>query len=289
MSVVADGDHFAAQGGLALLRRRWSPPHASRVLAIVHGFAEHSERYDHVARWLAERGYRVHAFDQRGHGESEGPRNFAPRFEALIDDVERFLALVRREEGDRPLVLLGHSAGGLQVAWLLAERHPEVAAAVLSGPLLRHPVRVSGLGAGLLRALGAVAPRLRLPLGLSAESLSRDPEVVRAYQEDPRIGTACSARLALELLRRPDEALARAAAVRVPLLIVHGEADPLCDVEGSRAFQRALGAERAALITYPGLLHEILNEPEWPQVLGDVHGWIEKHVPAAGDPVGGGA
>lgn len=279
MSVVLEADHFAARGGLALRRRRWSGPHAKPrgTFAIVHGLAEHSARYDHVARSLVERGWRVHAFDQRGHGESEGARNYAPRFELGLDDIERFLLLVRREEGDRPLVLLGHSMGGLQVAVLLAERRPQVTAAVLSGPALS--VGGSSTRLALVRLLSALAPRLRLGRAFEASGLSRDAEVVRAYEADPLISTRVTMRLVGELLRYAARAPAYAPKIAVPLLVAHGEADPLCDVDGSRAFCASLPPGRGELITYPGLRHEILNEPEWPQVLGDICDWIDKQLP----------
>ncbi len=280
MSVTLDRDQFSARGGPVLRRRRWSGPDPMRAFAIVHGIAEHSARYDHVARFLAERGWRVHAFDQRGHGESEGPRNHVSRFEVYLDDIERFLELVRREEGDRPVVLLGHSMGGLEVACLLALRRPRLDAAVLSAPALSVGPGVSRLQRGLVRALSVVAPRLRLGRGFSAEALSRDPEVVRAYEADPLISPRVTSRLLVELLKRATRAVSCAPAIQVPLLIAHGEADPLCDVEGSRAFSGALPPGRGELVTYPGLLHEILNEPEWRQVLGDICAWLDKKLPA---------
>ncbi len=280
MSAELDVDHFAAAGGLALRRRRWSGERAERVIALVHGFAEHSGRYDGVARRLVARGFRVHGFDQRGHGESEGPRNHVSRFELLLDDIERFLAVVRGEEGARPLLLLGHSMGGLETIRLLADRRPNVAAAVVSGPALALGGGVSRLRLLLARALSRVAPRLRVPTGLPATGLSRDPEVVRAYQTDPLISTAASARLAAELLRATGTAIRAATRIQVPLLIVHGEADPLCDVAGSREFARLAGSG-VDLRTYPGLLHEVLFEPEGPEVLDDVVAWIERRVPLA--------
>jgi alpha-beta hydrolase superfamily lysophospholipase len=279
MSVEVETDRFAASGGLGLRRRRWWGPRADRALAIVHGFAEHSARYDFVARWFAERGYRVHAFDQRGHGESEGPRNHTPHFETLLDDLERFLESVRLEERDAPLVLLGHSMGGLEVACLLARRRPDVAAAVLSGPGLALG---DGISRAMIRAaslLSRVAPRLRLPSGLDARALSRDDAVVAAYRADPLIHTFMTARLAADLFRAAEGVQGEAARIEVPVLIVHGEADPLCDVEGSRRFHRSLATEGSGVRTYPGLLHEILNEPEREQVLADIHGWIEKRAP----------
>lgn len=274
--VALELDHFAAAGGLALRRRRWSGPEPRRALAIVHGFAEHSGRYDHVARWFAERGFRVHAFDQRGHGESEGPRNHTPSFAHLLDDVERFLAVVRREEGERPLVLLGHSMGGLEVVLLLGERRPALVAAVAVGPALAVPASAGRLAA--IRALSAVLPGLRVPTGLPATGLSRDPRVVAAYESDPLISTRGSARLLAELLSAAGRALEVAPRIEVPLLLVHGESDPLCDVSGSRRFHGALAPGRGDLRTYPGLLHEVLNEPEWQSVLADILAWLERRA-----------
>lgn len=276
--VAVELDHFAAAGGLALRRRRWSGPEHGRALAIVHGFAEHSGRYDHVARWFAERGFRVHAFDQRGHGESEGPRNHAPSFARLLDDVERFLALVRREEGRRPLVLLGHSMGGLEVALLAAERRPDVAAVVSVGPAIA--VGASSARLAAIRALSVLLPRLPVPTGLPATALSRDPAVIRAYQSDPLIQTRGTARLLQEMLSAAGRAVAAAPRVEVPFLLVHGESDPLCSVDGSRRFHAALPPGRGELRTYPGLLHEVLNEPEWQSVLADVLGFVERRAVA---------
>jgi alpha-beta hydrolase superfamily lysophospholipase len=238
--------------------------------------AEHSERYDWVARWLVARGYSVHGFDQRGHGASEGPRNHAPSFETLLDDISDFVALVRREEPDLPLILLGHSMGGLEVAQLLALRHPSVAAAVLSGPAIQPLASVGPIGLALGGLLSNLLPRLGLSSGIDPKGLCRDAAVVEAYVNDPLIETKITLRLASELFRASRRSRVSAHQVRVPVLIVHGEADPLCSVEGSRAFHAGLEPSGCELRTYPGLLHEVLNEPEREQILAEIHAWIEK-------------
>ncbi len=284
MSVTLRCGSFRADGGLRLVRRHWRAPDSERILLLVHGLAEHSERYDSVARWLAQRGFSVHALDQRGHGDSEGPRKHAPSFDTFLDDLERFLAIVRDEEPQAPLVLFGHSMGGLIVGALLAQRQPEVAAAVLSAPALLPSAPVGSLGVALARLLSGLLPRLRVSTGIDPEALSRDPAVVEAYVSDPRIMGPISLRLGTELLRAASVVRASARAVRVPVLIVHGEADSLCQVEGSRDFHAQLQPEGCELRTYPGLRHEVLNEPEREQVLADIHGWLEKRV-ATGRPL----
>lgn len=281
MNVRASTDHFAAQGGLALLHRHWQPERATRTVALVHGLAEHSARYEHVALGLAARGCSVHGFDQRGHGESEGPRVYTPSFATLLDDVERYLAHVRRSDPDLPLILLGHSMGGVEVACLLVERRPEVAAAVLSGPALAPVDSISPLLRGMVAACSGLFPRLKLPSSIDPEGLSRDPEVVAAYMADPLIDKRYSARLVRELLAANRSIEGRGAEVRVPLLIVHGEDDPICPIEGSRRFAEDVTTPGSELRRYPGLRHEVLNEPEGAQVLDDIASWIEKHVPAA--------
>lgn len=265
-------DQFAARGGLALRRRCWWGTDDGAVVAIVHGLAEHGARYELAAQWLAARGHRVYVYDQRGHGESEGPRTHAPSFDVLLDDLERFLSSIHAEVGDRSLFLLGHSMGALEVISLLGSRRPRVSGAVCSGaPLL------VGVGRARLRLAGVLsklAPRMRIPAGIDPASLSRDVAVQRAYRLDPAIPKTLTARLAAELFGAVGRALDLAPKVEVPLLLLHGEADELCAAEGSRRFHERVEPGRSALRIYAGLRHEILNEPEREKVLGDAEAWI---------------
>ncbi len=282
MSVRFRTGSFRTEDSLQLVRRHWAPRESERVLVLVHGLGEHCERYDSVGRWLAQRGFSVHALDLRGHGDSEGPRKHTPSFETFLDDLECFLTLVREEELDAPVVLLGHSMGGLIVGALLAWRQPEVQAAVLSGPLLLPASGVGRPALALGRLFSRVLPRLRIPSGIDPQGLSRDPAVQQAYMADPRINEPISLRLAAEVVRAAGLVRASARSINVPVLIVHGEDDPLCRVEGSRDFYAQLKPEGCEIRTYPGLRHEVLNEPEREQVLEDIHGWLEKRF--ATDP-----
>ncbi|MEB2344101.1 MAG: lysophospholipase [Deltaproteobacteria bacterium] len=267
---------FEAPDGTRLLRRAWLPREARRAVVLVHGLAEHSGRYDHVGAWLSTRDCAVHAYDHRGHGQSEGRRGHASSFAQLLDDLEAFLQLVRREHPDLPLVPIGHSMGGLVTTALLAERKPDVACAVVSGPALEVPEHVSAGRLRMARGLRRIVPRLRMAAGLAPEDLSRDPEVVRAYVEDPLVFRRITVSLASELL----EAVARTAGgafqVQVPMLLLHGEADRLCPARGSRAFHGQLRGPGHRLKIYPQLRHEIFNEPEHEQVLEDLLAWLRE-------------
>ena len=281
MSGASPVGSFRTADGLELSRRHWGSSDAERVIAIVHGMGEHCGRYDWVGQWLSRRSYSVHSYDQRGHGISDGVRNHTPSFETLLDDLRLFLERVQAEEGERPLVVLGHSLGGLVVAGLLTGRQPRVHAAVLSAPAL-EPVIRSGL-AELTRALSWIVPRLRVSTGIDPAALSQQADVVRAYIEDPLVEKTLTVRMAAEILRGCRQVSARAALVAVPVLIVHGEADRICGVEGSRRFHAGLVQPGCELRTYPGLLHEILNEAKREQVLHDIHTWLDKTLGTATD------
>jgi alpha-beta hydrolase superfamily lysophospholipase len=266
---------LATTGGQALFRRSWLIDRPERVLLLVHGFAEHSGRYEHVAAWFAARGCAVHAYDQRGHGRSEGARGHLRRFADFLDDLDAMLAAVRAEHpGLRPH-LVGHSMGGLVVAAALCEREPDVASAVTSGALLAISQAHSRGRILAARVLRRVAPRLALGAGLDVAGLSNDPEVARAYLADPLVFRSMTTSLAVELMGAVARTAASAAQVRVPLLMLHGEADPLCPVTGTQAFFESLVVEPRRMETYPGLRHEIFNEPEQARVFEDVLAWLQ--------------
>jgi alpha-beta hydrolase superfamily lysophospholipase len=241
----------------------------------VHGYAEHSARYEPMALWFAERGCVVQAYDQRGHGRSEGVRCHVERFEEFLDDLALVLDAVRSEHPELPITLVGHSMGGLVTLAFLTARKPRVACAVTSGALLSvgavSPVRVA-----LARAARRVLPRFAVGSGIDPEGLSRDPEVVRRYLADPLIRRTMTTSLGCELLAAAPRTAALAGEVDVPLLVLHGEADPICPVEGSRAFHAGVRAAGGALRVYAGLRHEIFNEPEREAVWQDVWRWLEE-------------
>jgi len=251
---------------------------------VVHGYAEHSGRYDELATWYARRGLAVHAYDHRGHGRSEGARCHVDRFEQLLDDLDRVLERAREEHPGLPVILLGHSMGGLVVAAFLADRRPAIAAAVTSGAALAVGPGASRTRLAAARLLRRVTPRLALGSGLDPRGLSRDPEVVRRYLEDPLVYRTMTPSLAVELITTIPRVAARAVEVQVPLLLLHGSDDPLCPIEGSRAFHGGLQVPGSGFRAYPGLRHEIFNEPERERVFADLLDWLRATLPAAASP-----
>ncbi len=262
-----------AHDGLSLLRRAWRPAEPQRAILLVHGFAEHSDRYDGLGSWLAARDFAVHAYDQRGHGRSEGVRCHVDRFDEFLDDLQIAVDLVRSEHPHLPLSIVGHSMGGLIVSAFLNERKPDVIAAATSGAALA----VDGVPQWrrkLSRMLRRMAPQRSIASGIDPSGLCRDQSVVQAYIDDPLVHRRMTFSLADELLAAVVRTAGSGAQVQVPLLMLHGEADEICPARGTRAFHAQLRGPGHRLRIYPQLRHEIFNEPEREQVYEDLAEWL---------------
>jgi len=271
-SIRRTEDQIAGSRGNLLFRRAWSPPEPDRVLLVVHGLAEHSGRYDHVGAWFAARGCAVHAYDQQGHGRSSGLPGHLRRFSDLLDDLDVVLRFVQGCHPGLPTFLVGHSMGGLVVTCFARERNPDVTGVITSGAALR----VAGVPRSRIVALSMLSrllPRRRFDAAIDAAGLARDPEVVAAYRADPLVFREVTLSLLRELFGAVTRTLAGEAGVRRPMLLLHGEADPICPVGASRDFFDRLEVAGKQLKTYPGLLHEIFNEPERETVFDDLLGW----------------
>ncbi len=267
---------FIAFDGLTIFHRAWLPDGDPKaVVLLFHGLGEHSGRYGHVAEALVDRGYAVHALDHRGHGRSEGKRVFVRDYGEFQRDLVQFRRLVEQEHTRLPLFVLGHSMGGNLAMGHVLDHQEGVRGLALSGAALAVTPDVSPALQKVAGVLAKVAPGLR-PQGLDANAVSRDPAVVQAYLSDPLVYSGkVSAGLAGALFGAIDRFPARFAELRLPLLIMHGTADRLVPVSGSRALEA--GATNAAVTThyYEGLFHEILNEPEQQQVIGDLLAWLD--------------
>jgi alpha-beta hydrolase superfamily lysophospholipase len=267
--------HFRGAEGLCLFRRAWLPAEPHHILALVHGLAEHSGRYEGFGSWFAERGHAVHAYDHRGHGRSQGRRCHVKRFREYLDDLDCLLERVREEHPGIPITLVGHSMGGLVAVAYLLDRRPAIAAAVTSGAALGVGRGISRTRIAAARVLRRLLPRLAVQNGLDPDGLSRDPEVVRGYLEDPLVSRSITTSLAAELLDAVEDTASRAVEVAVPLLMLHGEEDPLCPPDASRAFFEGVAVGDKDLRIYPKLRHEIFNEPERERVFLDILDWLE--------------
>lgn len=267
------------------LHVRHSPAAGSArgTVVLVHGLGEHGGRYAHVARAFNGWGWHALAYDHRGHGHSEGPRGALNDPDALLDDLSRVVAAARSAHSG-PIVLFGHSMGGLVVARYGAEGtlpDPErwfhaVDAMVLSSPALDADLTpVQRLQLGLMRW---IAPNFAVGNGLKPEWFSRDPQVVAAYMADPLVHDRITPKLVSFILNGGKFARTQAAAWNLPTLLVYAGADRCVAPRGSRAFASSAPAHLVTAQEFPALYHEIFNEPEQHQVLQLVGDWLESKL-----------
>ena len=273
---------FTASDGENLAVYDWPLPDAPRAtVLLVHGLGEHAGRYDALARHLGAWGYAVRGYDHYGHGESSGPRGGLPWDTRLLDDLTDIVDATRaRMPAGRPLVLLGHSMGGLVAARLVSLHLRPVDALVLSSPALDP-----GLNAVqklLLSTLPRIAPNLRIGNGLQVDYISHDRAVVDAYVADPLCHDRISARLAQFIADGGPATLARAAHWSVPTLLMWAGADRLVQPAGSRAFAAAAPSARVRSQCFDGLYHELFNEsPELAApVFALLRQWLLQQCPA---------
>ena len=269
-----------AGAGATLHWNRWLPASAPRaIVLLVHGYAEHLGRYEHVAAALNGKGFGVYALDHWGHGKSDGVPGFVPAFSAFTDGVEVLLKQVEQAHPGVPLFLIGHSLGGLIAALHLRTHQAHYAGAVLSGPAIMAAQEPSRVMIWISRLLSKLAPQMGV-LQLDATGVSRDPAVVAAYRADPLVYSGkMGARLAKEMFEAMSAARAGARAITLPMLLLHGEQDSLAAPQGSEYLHSQLGSRDKTLKLYPGLYHEIFNEPEHHEVLGEMTDWLEAHLP----------
>lgn len=253
---------FQGHQEVTIYYQRWLPdgPPAA-VLLVAHGYAEHSGRYQNLVEYFLPRGYAVYALDHRGHGRSDGARVQVEHYTDYLTDLKTFFDLVRAEQPDLKISLVGHSMGAAIGTAYAAQHQAELAGLILSGGGIATDKAVSR------------------PAGMDlAATLSRDPRVVDAYKNDPLVyrgpapspQTSAMAEMRTQLPRL-------ATGITLPILIMAGAASPLGDGPRSQALYDVVASQDKTLRLYDGLMHEIFNEPEHEQVMTDMETWLNAH------------
>ena len=278
--IVPSEGTVRATDGTTLRTLHWSPegdPWAAAL--VVHGLGEHAGRYRTVAGALTAAGIDVFAYDTRGFGGSAGVRAYVDRWSQLIDDLAEQMAAARAAAPGLPLILYGHSLGGLAaVGYVLSGRDlPMPDLLVLSTPALdsEQPAwkRI------LARILTNITPKMKLANGLPRDGLSHDPEVQAAVDADPLCVDTTTVRFGAEAFAeqaRVQVRLAGMSAMPMPTYVFHGSDDPIVAPSASAILEGKGGVTRRV---HEGLRHECHHEPEYPQVLGEVVAWVRAAVP----------
>ena len=264
---------FRTKDGIELFTRTWLAELPRYELLLVHGLGEHSGRWTKPMSYLVARGANVYIYDLRGHGQSEGRRVDIESFELFYSDIAEMATATANKSG-MPWVLYGHSLGGLQAAgYLLSGTNPQPNVAILSAPAMDAVVpKVKRVAAAVF---SRIAPTLAVNNSIRGEQLSKDPQVGEAYFADPLVQVKATARIAQAIFDEQAELAPQLGDIATPTLVIHGAEDPLVPPSASAPLAQSEGVERRL---YPTLRHEIHNEREGADVMGDVGDWIESKV-----------
>lgn len=275
---ASDGDNIAMQDwplpdGLAL----------RGMVLLVHGLGEHAGRHDALAKRLNSWGFSVRGYDQYGHGESGGGRGRLPTSTRLLDDLADIIDSTRlRMPKGAPLILLGHSMGGLVAGRFVALGLRRVEGLVLSSPALDPDLNL--LQKLLLATLPRVLPNLTVGNGLDPGFISRDPEVVAAYRRDPLVHDRVSGRMGRFIADAARATVAAARGWKVPTLLLYAGADRIVNPAGSRAFAAAAPARVVTSKCFDAMFHELFHEPDPEPVYRVLRQWLDARFAGPATP-----
>ncbi|MEL7163059.1 MAG: lysophospholipase, partial [Bacteroidota bacterium] len=255
----------------------WPVANARAVIGLVHGMGEHCRRYDGMVDWYRQHGIAFVGYDRQGFGRSEGQRAYAESYRDYLDEVARLVVACERRYPDVPVFLYGHSFGGQTLLRYLIKRQPRISGAIVTGPHIRLGFKANPLVVALGRVTNTLWPTFSQPNQLDVNLLSRTPEVVTAYQNDPLNTDRLTSRTGIALLDVANELDGWTGTLPVPTLLMHGTADGITGWKGSEAFAQRNSAD-LTWKAWPGLYHEIHHEPEREQVFTYTLGWLEERL-----------
>jgi alpha-beta hydrolase superfamily lysophospholipase len=277
-SILHETGGFRGRGGGTLFCQQWRPAQAKvkAALVLVHGLGEHSSRYPYLVQSLVPAGYAIYGHDHQGFGRSEGQRGHVNRFTEYAADVQIRVAQAREAHPDSPLILFGHSMGGLIALDYLLRYQESVDLAVISAPALlaktaRHLVL-------LMRTMNLVQPTFVIQRPGGAEGISRDPAEVEKYANDPLWVRTSSARWAVEILSAQADIRPRAGEISLPILLIQGSEDQLVVPEATTSFFEAISSADKSYYYYPGYYHEAHNDVDKEYPLKDLRTWLDARV-----------
>lgn len=272
---------FLADDTVRIFYQSWKAKAPKAVIVVSHGIGEHSGRYGNLMDSLAGKGFSFYASDHRGSGKSGGKRGHVETFYKFRDDLKKFIEeVVKKENKGLPIILIGHSLGGL-IAELYALEHPrDLSGLILSAPALINVIPVPAWKTAMAKLLASLMPTLTMNNEIDPSLLSSDPDVVKAYIDDPLTHDKVSAKFYVEYLKAAEEAIARAKELAMPLLVIHGVGDKIVSIKGSQHIYEQAQSKDKTLETFEGLFHETMNEKvdERRKVLRILDDWIMKHM-----------
>ena len=261
--------------GIDIFAQHWAAESAKATIALVHGMGEHSSRYGRFfAPFMNQLGFNVIAFDQLGHGKTKGKRGHCPGgYEAVLDTVDHLVAKAEEVFPDLPVFLYGHSMGANVVLNLAMRRNPKVAGVIASSPMLRLAFEPPAWKLFMGKRMQSIWPGFTERTGLDPHAISRIPEEVEDYMNDPLVHDKISAAFSIPFFEAGEWAIEHADQTKYPTLVFHGTGDRLTSHKGTEAFANNAN-DKVSFKLYPDAFHELHCEPEREEVLNDVANWI---------------
>jgi alpha-beta hydrolase superfamily lysophospholipase len=271
--------NWKMRDGLDVFAEGWEPVaiQAKGVVCLVHGLGEHIARYAHVAEAFGKDGLVLFGADLRGHGRSSGPRGHISAVEDFIQDIDLLLEQARARYPSLPIILYGHSLGGILVLYYGLKRKPAVKGVIATSSGLRTAVEQQPAKMMAARVLGSLLPNVAIPSGLETAAISRDEKVVAAYRSDLLVHDKITLGFGKIMMGVVAWTLAHAGEFPLPLLLLHGKADRIAFPAGSIEFSAAL-KDKCTLMLWDDAYHELHNEPEKNEVFKVMTMWIDARL-----------
>jgi alpha-beta hydrolase superfamily lysophospholipase len=267
---------FCTSDNVNILGKSWEPKDFYKGLIIlIHGFGEHMNRYEHVAKYFTDRGFAFVGMDRRGHGVSDGQRGHFPSLDRELEDLSQYVQEAKKRFPNVPTFLYGHSQGGNFTLNLILRKHPEVDGAIVTSPWIKLATEPPKALVAIGKFLNKIFPTVSTDAGVG--TLSRDPEVDKKYKADPLVHGKITFRAANETMNAADWLYGYKEAIKMPLLLMHGTGDTITSHAASQQFYENT-KKSIDVKWWNGFYHEIHNEPEKEEVLEYMYNWMMQVV-----------
>ena len=272
---------WKSHDGFDIFAQGWEPDALApkAVICLVHGLGEHTSRYAHVAEAFGAEGYVLFGADLRGHGRSGGQRGHIPSIDAMMQDIDMLFEQAKSHYPDLPLILYGHSLGGILVLYYELKRKPDIKGVIATSSGLRTALEKQPAKIIAAKILGAILPKMSLPSGLDVNAISHDRDVIVKYNNDPLVHDKMSLGFGKIMLATIEWTMKHAAEFSLPLLLLHGKADAIAFPSGSIDFAAQI-KEKCKLVLVDGAYHELHNEPEQAVVFKTMTDWLDSLLKA---------
>lgn len=259
----------------------WPVDQPKAVIGLIHGIGEHCRRYDHLGAFFQKHQLAMVGYDRQGYGRSEGRRGDVEKFSYYFDEVAKLIIECERRYPDCPVFLYGHSMGGNVLLNYIIKRRPNIVGAIVSAPHIGLNFKPNPVVVGLGKVMRSIWPTFTQENQLDLKHLSRSPEIAPAYAADPYTHAKLSARTGIDILDSADYLNNWTGSFKISILLTHGDQDAITSYAATEAFLKRVTGPDITFKGWPGLYHELHNEPEKKEVFAYLLAWLEPRIAGA--------